>query len=146
MKQKSLVRERKQIVSRSLKKSLSLISYLYAKTEERNPTNGIKSAKVVLSLFVETLLRHRSYSRFFHTSSPARSSVIRVSRTRSISKKPREHFLRAFRKLIGKALMKHWTLAANRRKRFASSPMALHTIRRYFMLGIPYNLEEEGDN
>ena len=47
---------------------------------------------MILSLSVETLLLHRSHSRFFYAFSAARSSVIRVSRTRSISKRPRETF------------------------------------------------------
>lgn len=47
---------------------------------------------------------------------------MRVSRTRLISKGPRERFQDAFRKLIGEALMNHLTLAASRRERFAMTP------------------------
>lgn len=107
--------------------------------EKRSTSDRIKSAKVVLSLSVGTLLRHRSHSPFFHTSS--RSSVCRVSRMRLISNRPRERFQRAFRKLIGKVLMNHLTLCSKRGsvshpRRWLSiradvtSCLACHTISR----------------
>jgi len=48
------------------------------------------------------------------------------------------------RKLIGKALMRRWTVAEGAFRILCDgSP---YESRRFFMLGMPYNLEEEGDN
>jgi len=61
-----------------------------------------------------------------------------------ISKESREAPPMRVRKLIEKALMRRWTAAKGAfRILCGDSP---YESRRYFMLGMPYNLEQEGDN